>query len=338
MTSETEPNTTSISPRLGLLLDVIRDADLPVLLRGPHGIGKSEYLESYARERNLGIYVLDLSLLEATDLTGIPFIRDGLTYFAPPSTLPPGDTTEPCMLVLEELNRCDRSVRQPCLQLLTTRRLNDYKLPKTCFLAACINPDDAGYEVDSLDPALASRFVTLNVVPDHAAWLWWAREQQLFAGLVRFVEKFTQAFERAPPRTWTLAARLIESALARGWAISELDKLVSPVLGPMTTRALLMDLPDVLPTVDPLEFVAYPDRFLERVQTWMAAKRLDIVNVVLEKTRQSLLAAQRNDRQVAIDVPGFHRILDLVPPDLGVPLLELVEHIDRKPPAQAGAN
>ncbi len=327
MTSETAQNTTSISPRLSLLLDVIRDADLPVLLRGPHGIGKSEFLETYAEQRGLQIFVLDLSLLEATDLTGIPYIQDGLTYFAPPSTLPPGDSTQPCMLVLEELNRCDRSVRQPCLQLLTTRRLNDYKLPPQCFLAACINPDDAGYEVDSLDPALASRFVTLNVVPDHAAWLLWAREHGLFAGLVRFVEKFSQAFDRAPPRTWTLAARLIDAALGRGWAIAELERLLNPVLGPMTTRALLMDLPDVLPTVDPRELLAHPDRFVDRVRTWMQAKRLDIVNVVLENTRQQMQAAVKRREPMPVDIQGFHRILDLVPPDLGVPLLELVEQM-----------
>ncbi|MGB1276547.1 MAG: AAA family ATPase [Nannocystaceae bacterium] len=325
MTSETASKTTSISPRLGLLLDVVRDADLPVLLRGPHGIGKSEFLDSYAEDRGLKIFVLDLSLLEATDLTGIPYIQDGRTFFAPPSTLPPGAATEPCMLVLEELNRCDRSVRQPCLQLLTTRRLNDYRLPATCFLAACVNPDDAGYEVDSLDPALASRFVTLNVVPDHAAWLLWARENQLFAGLVRFVEKFSQAFERAPPRTWTLAARLIESALQRGWSIPELEDLLNPVLGPMTTRALLMDLPDVLPSVNPKELLASPGLFVERVQTWMKASRLDIVNVVFEQLRQTLLAAVRERQTLTMDVEGFHRILDLVPPDLGVPLLELVE-------------
>ncbi|MEL6346318.1 MAG: AAA family ATPase, partial [Myxococcota bacterium] len=225
-----------ISPALTRILDAIRLAGLPVLLVGSHGIGKSQFLEGYAHSRGLVPHVLDLSLLEATDLTGIPYIEAGKTRFAPPITLPDSQASAPAMLVLEELNRCDRSVRQPCLQLLTARRLNDYRLPANCFLAACINPADKDYQVDALDPALASRFVSLKVRPDRDAWLNWARDHDVHPGVVRFIAKFSQAFDRAPPRTWTHAARLLSTALQQGWQIKEVESLLQPLLGAMTAR------------------------------------------------------------------------------------------------------
>ena len=316
--------TIPISPTLTRVLDATRQAGLPVLLSGSHGIGKSEFLEGYAHARGLSPYVLDLSLLEATDLTGIPYIEDGRTRFAPPSTLPPRDAG-PCLLVLEELNRCDRSVRQPCLQLLTTRRLNDYQLPPDCFLAACVNPEDSGYEVDALDPALASRFVTLTVVPDHAAWLEWARKNQLFPGIVRFVEKFAQAFDRAPPRTWTYAARLIESALSQGWSTAELELLLTPVLKPMTTRALLMDLPDTMPSIAPEALLARPEEYLGSFRVWKDKGRHDVMGVVLENLRQHLLAGRGAGPGVEIDKAGMSKVLDLCPADVALPVLELLE-------------
>lgn len=74
---------TAIGPALGRLLDITRDAGLPALIVGRHGIGKSEYLERWATDRGMRPFVLDLSLLEATDLTGIPFVAEGITRFAP---------------------------------------------------------------------------------------------------------------------------------------------------------------------------------------------------------------------------------------------------------------
>lgn len=315
--------TLPISPVLGRTLDAVRLAGLPALLVGPHGIGKSQYLKGYADSRGLRVSVLDLSLLEATDLTGIPFIEGGRTRFAPPSTLPDPDATAPTMLVLEELNRCDRSVRQPCLQLLTARHLNDYRLPPGCFLTACINPEDAGYEVDALDPALASRFVALRVEPDQQAWLDWARGAGVHPGVVRFVGKFPQAFDRAPPRTWTHAASLMSAALSQGWSVPELEGLLSPVLGAMTARALVLDLPDVMPSIPPETLLRRAGEYVAAFETWMKSDRLDIVGVILEGLHQRL---QAGPPPSGIDVVGLNHILDITPPDLALPILDLVEH------------
>lgn len=291
-------NRVVVGPELGRLLDVSRAAGLPVLLVGRHGIGKSEYMAEYARERDLEAYVLDLSLLEATDLTGIPYVEGGVTRFAPPSTLPvPNGRAS--VLVLEELNRCDRSVRQPCLQLLTARRLNQYQLPENCFLAASVNPPDLGYDVDELDPALASRFVTLHVEPDREAWLVWARSVELFGPLIEFIDKHPQALDAVPPRTWTYAGRMLQRAFEQNWKPEEVARILETLLPTAAAHAFALDLTSGVPKPPPpIKIMKNPAKYAPLMQQFTAEGRIDLVrewlleiDQYLEKTKEKSLGA-----------------------------------------------
>ena len=318
---------TPIGPKLGRLLDIARDADLPVLLVGRHGIGKSEYVEGWARDRSLRPFILDLSLLEATDLTGIPYLDRGTTRFAPPATLPPTDAREPTLLVLEELNRCDRSVRQPCLQLLTTRRLNEYRLPAGCFLVACVNPPETGYDVDEVDEALASRFVTIHVEPERRAWLAWARANGAPDLLVQFVERYRQAFDSHPPRTWTFAGRILAAALARGANADDLEEALRTVLGPIPTQALILELrAQTLLVPSPSEIVREPRRHVEAMRRLTEDRRLDVLRDVLEGVG-ALLDEEpgRLALRGAAARAGLREVADVVPPDLARAIRERLE-------------
>ena len=311
-----------IGPQLERMLDVSRGAALPVLLVGRHGIGKSEFLEGYATARGVKPYVLDLSLLEATDLTGIPFLDAGTTRFAPPATLPSASDGGPSMLILEELNRCDRSVRQPCLQLLTARRLNEYQLPDDCFLAACINPPDVGYEVDELDRALASRFVTLRVEPCKEAWTAWAHANGVRAEVVSFIGKYAQAFDAAPPRTWTYVARLLGAALDQGWERGSVEPLLHAVLPPIAARALAEELLDPVPALPAAEDVALdPSSYVELVRLLNEHKRLDAIRELFDGL--ALLFAVDAGRALLDDESvreGITALAQAAPADLRRPL------------------
>ncbi|MBL8193979.1 MAG: AAA family ATPase, partial [Blastocatellia bacterium] len=102
------------------LVKLVYQANQPLLLYGKHGVGKSELLGDAATNLGLQLIVRDLSLMEPPDLIGIPRIREGKTFYAPPSFLP---TNGKGLLVFEELNRCPRYMQTPCLQLLTSRTL-----------------------------------------------------------------------------------------------------------------------------------------------------------------------------------------------------------------------
>ena len=319
------PRTTvPISARLAEALDTVRCAGLPALLVGRHGIGKSEFLLTYASQRGIEATVLDLSLLEAPDLTGLPYREGGLTRFAPPGTLPPQDASGPTMLVLEELNRCDRSVRQPCLQLLTSRHLNDYWLPDDCFVVACVNPEDGDYEVDPLDPALASRFATFRVAADPSAWVDWAESADVYAPVVSFIRRHPQAFDQEPPRSWTYAARILQEAAVRGLPWSRVEPLLVSVLNPMAVKGLMHELQVGGPNVPPPELLRNPLAFRARFESWAAQRRDDLLGTALDLLVRYLEHPETRFDTAEVDFAALEQVLRIAPPDLAATALARV--------------
>jgi len=135
-----QPDVTALplGPRVASILEVAYRARRPVLLEGATGIGKSELVAEVARSLGIAHVVLDLSLLEPPDLVGLPITEEGRTRYALPHFLPRDGSG---ILMLEELNRAERYIQQPALQLLTARALHEYVLPEGWACFAAINPD-----------------------------------------------------------------------------------------------------------------------------------------------------------------------------------------------------
>lgn len=186
-------------------------ANRPLLLSGRHGVGKSEILEQAAEEIGIGFICRDLSLMEPTDLVGMPKANGQATTFLPPEFLP---KIGKGLLTFEELNRCERYMRAPCLQLMTARMLNDYRLPPGWLPVAAINPSDEAYEVSDLDPALLSRFVQVEVIPDRNEWLAWARSSGIHNSVIDYIKSDTTVFDSAEsnPRAWVMVSDILHAA------------------------------------------------------------------------------------------------------------------------------
>lgn len=197
-----------IGERAAAALALAYRAGRSALLEGPTGIGKSELVRQVATSLGIGFTVLDLSLLEPPDLVGLPVVTGGRTAYATPSALPVGGAG---ILLLEELNRADRSVQQPALQLLTARRLHEYELPTGWVAFAAINPEDGEYQVTPLDPALRSRFLVLKVRADVRSWRAWAANAGLHPVIRKLAASHDDLFDTTPPRTWTYASDVIHA-------------------------------------------------------------------------------------------------------------------------------
>ncbi|MFO0756364.1 MAG: AAA family ATPase [Byssovorax sp.] len=197
-----------LGPRLARVLAVAYRARRAVLLEGPTGIGKSELVRRVADDLGIATVVLDLSLLEPPDLVGLPVVRDGRTTYARPSILPESGAG---ILMLEELNRAERYIQQPALQLLTARKLHEYELPPDWVCFAAINPETSDYQVTPLDRALRARFLHLAVRADRAAWLAWAQTHGVHPAIVALAQQHERFLDDVPPRTWTYASIVLHS-------------------------------------------------------------------------------------------------------------------------------
>ena len=188
------------------MLEVAYRARRAVLLEGPTGVGKSEIVRRVADGLGIGTTILDLSLLEPPDLVGLPVVKDGRTEYALPSVLPREGAG---ILMLEELNRAERYIQQPALQLLSARRLHEYVLPEGWICVATVNPQTAEYHVTALDKALRARFLQVSVRADRASWLAWAQTNNLHPGILALAHAHERILDDVPPRTWSYVSGLL---------------------------------------------------------------------------------------------------------------------------------
>lgn len=268
-------------------------ADRPPLVEGRHGVGKSELLQRAAAELKIEYLCRDLSLMEPTDLVGLPKLDGSVTRFLPPSFLP---THGKGLLVFEELNRCPAYMRAPCLQLLTARSLNDYVLPAGWLPVAAINPAEDGYEADELDAALVSRFVRVAVEPDHQEWLAWARTAGIHPGVLSYVESDPTIFQSAVsnPRAWAYVSSLLRAADGAQASREPLQAAIAGTVGAKRAAAFLKVLREDIRPLTANEVFDY-ERHRPQVQGWIAGGQLDTVKTTLLNVKKQLQARPHYD-------------------------------------------
>jgi MoxR-like ATPase len=289
-------------------------ANQPVLLEGRHGVGKSSLFEEAARRLNIDYVVFDLSLMEATDLTGLPYVgEDRRSHYAPPARLPKDGKG---LLVFEELNRAPELTRTPCLQLCTARRLNDYMLPEGFLPMAAINPRRNGYYVDELDASLTSRFNRATVEPDRRLWLEWAARSGIDPRITGFVDLNPKVFddERSNPRSWAYVSKLL-TAWEREKS-GEFLPLVAGLVGEIWAVAFLRHCDGQEKFLTGAQVVAEYPAVRSVIQEQVGNGRVDVVQVTIERVQDHLVAqranlggaAARNIGQFLDDLPGDMQI------------------------------
>ena len=271
-----------IGPAVIELLTLAHQANVPALLIGPHGVGKSEIAEAAAAAMNIGFISRDLSLMEPPDLVGLPQIKDGATSFLPPEFLPrePGRGG---LLLIEEINRAPRYMQSSCLELLTSRRLNSYRLPDKWLPIACINPKTEGYVVDLLDAALMSRFMRIEVTAAPKPWVQWARGSGIHPKIIEYVESVPNALDESKggsnPRSWSYASKTLLAAGAEMLERSP-DTIVTAlngIIGPVHTTALLQLVSNTEMALRPADVVNNWQASKATMLRWVRQRRLDLL-------------------------------------------------------------
>ncbi|MFJ4426351.1 AAA family ATPase [Streptomyces bobili] len=259
-------------------------ADLPVLLWGEPGIGKTAALTQLAESLDLPLTTVIASVHEPSDFSGLPVLGDDPAVhgvpMAPPDWAVRLVRAGRGLLFLDELSTAPPAVQAALLRLVLERRIGALQLPPGVRIVAAANPRSSAADGWELSPPLANRFVHLQWTHDHDVVVrglggTWPRATlpRLDPGKVREAVDFARRavcgllsarptlVHRLPsgearrggawpsPRSWDMTLTLIAFATAAGSSREVLSLLVRGAVGDGPGLELLagldrMDLPD----------------------------------------------------------------------------------------------
>ncbi|MFD5573594.1 AAA family ATPase [Streptomyces cadmiisoli] len=165
--------TTTTEPRPDEQLDALTlavAADLPVLLWGEPGIGKTAALTQLADSLDLPLTTVIASVHEPSDFSGLPVVGDDPAVQGVPMA-PPQWAVELVragrgLLFLDELSTATPAVQAALLRVVLERRVGALQLPPGVRIVAAANPRASAADGWELSPPLANRFVHLHWVHD----------------------------------------------------------------------------------------------------------------------------------------------------------------------------
>ena len=150
----------------------------PVLIRGRHGVGKSEVVYQIAGGLEMPVVERRASQMTEGDLVGLPSTDGNTTSFNPPDWFKTA-CDNPVVLFLDEVDRATIEVRQGIFELTDSRKLNGHVLHKDTLIFAAVNGGEHGdqYQVGEMDPAELDRWTVFDVEPSAEDWLTWAKDK-----------------------------------------------------------------------------------------------------------------------------------------------------------------
>lgn len=278
---------THTEPRPDIQLEALTlavAADLPVLLWGEPGIGKTAALTQLADALDLPLTTVIASVHEPSDFSGLPVVGDDPAVqgvpMAPPDWAVRLVRAGRGLLFLDELSTAPPAVQAALLRLVLERRIGALRLPPGVRIVAAANPRSSAADGWELSPPLANRFVHLQwvhhpeVVVRGLGGTWpRATLPRLDAGTPAEAVEFARRavcgllaarptlVHRLPsgesrrggawpsPRSWEATLRLVAFATAAGSSRDVLSLLVRGAVGDGPGLELLaaldrMDLPD----------------------------------------------------------------------------------------------
>lgn len=240
-----------------LFLDSVIRQDghpMPVCLCGNPGIGKSQIIQEVCAKYGVtyenGTYheVRASLLVDSSDVTGLPVIQKlvgqdkqgkmteygHVTKYSIPDMLPcikhDADGNEipdnrKHVLFFDEINRsADPSIMNAIFQLTTEFRIGVHKLVPNCVVLLAINPENTGYAVNEMCPALVNRINFQYMKAEVQPWLEYARSKNIDSVITDFIDANPEELaqdgivtnegqdKRFPtPRAWFNVDKLLKS-------------------------------------------------------------------------------------------------------------------------------
>ncbi len=192
-----------------------------LLVLGMAGTGKTEMAQDACVKAGFEHIYLNLSVLEAPDLIGLPMITaDQRVAYATPQFMPKmdGGATKPLILIVDEIDKAKPELQNPLLELFQFHSINGVKLNIQAIVATGNLPEEGAFS-QPISHALTNRCKVFKVKHNFDGWAEWAQEAGINPLVIGFLSKNREylsmpavegdptAYTRPSPRSWTMAAR-----------------------------------------------------------------------------------------------------------------------------------
>ena len=174
---------------LSKLLAQTIPAQMPVLIKGAPGIGKTDIVSQACADAGARLIVSHPVVDEPVDYKGMPSIKNDHAEFLPFGALRQLiEADQPTVYFMDDLGQAPPTVQAAAMQLILARRINGYRVSdQVTFLAATNRKQDKAGVSGILEP-VKSRFVSIvELEPDIEDWAAWAASNNLPPELIAFI-------------------------------------------------------------------------------------------------------------------------------------------------------
>lgn len=228
-----------MSKHFNTILAVAYASNVPLLLWGPPGVGKTARVEAFGASNGIPTETLIASIREPADFAGYPVPSNGALTLLPPDYAFRLAKHREGVLFIDELTTAPPAVQAACLRVINAGWVGDLRLPKGIRRWAAANPPDMAADGNVLAAPLANRFMHVNVDLTAAEWTsgamngwapmayapppigWEAGLPSAMASVAGFIQRRPGLLRMLPkddaarggawasPRSWDMAARVL---------------------------------------------------------------------------------------------------------------------------------
>lgn len=173
------------------------ETKVPVMFWGPAGVGKTQIIESFAKDKNY--YFIDFLLVirDAVDIHGVPVTEPfgeggGMrTGWAIPKEIPmEGDSQwddKIIIFLLDELTTASSETQAAALKMVNEHKLDSQRLHPNVRFVAAANPKSTKSHYNELLPPLKNRFKHYNLKAEREPWVDHAIEVDMNPAVIGFI-------------------------------------------------------------------------------------------------------------------------------------------------------
>jgi len=197
-------------------------ANIPSMIWGGPGIGKSQISYQLASQIKAHMFELRANLFDPVDVRGglkVVEQADGsyITRYGTPEDYPPTNCTDPVVLLIDELPNAPKATQNALLQLILDRKIGTYQLPVSTVIIAAGNRSIDRAAVHEMPTPVKNRFAHYEVEANIDDWCAWAMNNGISPTITAFLRyrptllHSVDARENAfpTPRAWEMVNKKI---------------------------------------------------------------------------------------------------------------------------------